>query len=131
MAEHAYIRFQSPVADARGRFVGVFGLVNTLAKQGLLTTVQEQFRRTNNDWYDAAYPNPAASDPSVYDHDINPGAAAWFKSTAVHLLVPVDGYLEILAAHDVACVRLESVSAPGRVIYEDECQVIVVPDEEA
>ena len=54
--EVRYVRFQSSVAESRGRYVGVFGLVNTLAKQGRLTAEQERFRRANNDWYDAAYP---------------------------------------------------------------------------
>lgn len=56
---------------------------------------------------------------------------AWFKATAGHLIERVDGYLEILAAHEVACERVESTD-PGRVVYEDEVQVVVVPwDSEA
>ncbi|GLY93158.1 hypothetical protein Acsp02_04140 [Actinoplanes sp. NBRC 103695] len=122
-----FVRFQSPVADDRGRFVGVFGLVNTLARQGRLTAEQELFRRANNDWYDAAYRNPAAVDPSVYDAAVNPGVCAWFTTSAPHLLARVGGYLDILDAHGVPCVRLESEAAPGRVIYEDEHQIVVVP----
>jgi hypothetical protein len=83
-----YVRFQSVVADSRGRYVGVFGLVNILAKQGRLTAEQERFRRVNNGWYDGAYPDPAAVDPRVYDHELNPGAVAWFKSTAEIIVVP-------------------------------------------
>jgi hypothetical protein len=124
----SYVRFQSPVPDDRGRFVGVFGLVNVLARQGRLTPGQERFRRAGNDWYDANYRNPAAVDPTVYDTEVNPGAAAWFKATATHLLDRVDGYLAILAAHDVPCVRLESDVPAGRVVYEDEHQIVVVPD---
>ncbi|MGY0235771.1 hypothetical protein [Longispora urticae] len=121
-----FLRYQSPVADAKGRFVGVFGLVNTLAKQGRLTEEQERFRRANNDWYDAAYTDPSTVDPTVYDEDLHPGAAAWFKVDAAHLLDRIDGYLDILAAHAVPCVRVESAD-PGRVVYEDEHQIIVVP----
>jgi len=75
----------------------------------------------------AVYPDPAAVDPHVYDHDRNPGAAAWFKSTATHLTACVAGYLDILTAHGISCVRLESADPPGRVIYEDDCQIVVVP----
>ena len=35
--------------------------------------------------------------------------------------------MDILAAHGVSCVRLESADPPGRVIYEDDCQIVVVP----
>lgn len=121
-----FVRFQSPDINHHGIHVGVFGLVNTLAKQGVLTDEEEQFRRANNDWYDANYPNPSNTDPAVYDHDLNPGAVAWFKSCAVPLIKRVDGYLRILAAHGVACDRVESVD-PGRVIYEDADQIVVVP----
>ncbi|MFD7515125.1 hypothetical protein ACFV85_10025 [Streptomyces niveus] len=122
-----YVRFQSPVRSPRGHFPGVFALANGLARDGRLTPEQWRFWRTNNDWYDAAYPDLTKTDPSVYDHAVNPGAVAWFKSTADELLARVPGYLDLLAAHDVACVRLRSAVVPGRVVYEDSTQVVVVP----
>ncbi len=79
---NAYVRFQGTVPRARGNFPGVFGLVNSLAREGRLTAAQERFRRTHNDWYDAAYTDPSTVDPTVYDERVNPGAAAWFKTTA-------------------------------------------------
>jgi hypothetical protein len=62
---------------------------------------------------------------------VNPGAAAWFKSSAQHLLVRIDGYLAVLNDHHVAWVRLAERTAPGRVVYEDDHQVVVVPIQEA
>jgi hypothetical protein len=62
----------------------------------------------------------------VYDPEVNPGAVAWFKTSATHLLDRVPGYLTLLAAHGVRCERLESAD-PGRIVYEDEHQVVVVP----
>lgn len=106
-----YVRYQARHPDERGRFLGAFMLVNTLARQGRLTAEQERFRRTNNDWYDAAYPNAATMDPTVYDRVINPGAAAWFTSSAVHLLARIDGYLRILTDHEVPWERLAGDSA--------------------
>ncbi|OXY90602.1 hypothetical protein [Streptomyces sp. 2R] len=121
-----YIRFQSPYRNRRGYFTGVFGLINTLAREGRLTAEQEAFRRSNNSWYNAAYTDPSTVDPTVYDHEINPGAAAWFKPTATHLLERVPGYLQVLTAHGVECQLVRSAD-PGRVIYEDDVQVVVVP----
>lgn len=121
-----YVRFQSPVPNARGLYPGVFGLVNGLARKGLLSEAEERFRRENNDWYNANFANPADHDPAVYDREVNPGAAAWFKVSARHLIERVDGYMEILAAHGVACVK-ECSTDPGRVVYEDADQVVVVP----
>ncbi|CAM5590474.1 hypothetical protein SALBM311S_03195 [Streptomyces alboniger] len=121
-----YVRFQSPHRNSRGHFTGVFGLVNNLARERRLSDGQESFRRSNNSWYDAAYTDPSTVDPTIYDHETNPGAAAWFKPSATHLLARVPGYLDILAAHDVDCSVLHSTD-PGRVIYEDSVQVVVVP----
>ncbi|WP_217247275.1 hypothetical protein [Streptomyces sp. AC602_WCS936] len=121
-----YVRFQSPHRNSRGHFTGVFGLVNNLAREGRLSDAQESFRRSNNSWYDAAYTDPSTVDPTVYDDEINPGAASWFKPSASHLLARVPGYLEILAAHGIDCLAVRSAD-PGRVIYEDDVQVVVVP----
>ncbi|MFJ1594452.1 hypothetical protein ACIOD0_30045 [Kitasatospora albolonga] len=121
-----YVRFQSPHRNSRGHFTGVFGLVNSLAREGKLSDEQENFRHRNNSWYDAAYTDPSTVDPHVYDEEINPGAAAWFKSSATHLLARVSGYLEILSAHGVDCRALGSAD-PGRIIYEDDVQIVVVP----
>ena len=120
-----YVRFQAVAPGPRGICVGVFGLVNTLAKRGLLTPEQEAFRRLTNAWYDASYTDPSTVDPSVYDVAVNPGAVAWFKESAHHLLDRVGGYLGILDAHGVAWERAVSAD-PGRVVYEDEHQVVVV-----
>ncbi|OPF79322.1 hypothetical protein VT50_0216705 [Streptomyces antioxidans] len=124
--ETPYVRFQSPTRNERGHFSGVFGLVNGLARSGKLSADQERFRRTTNDWYNAAYPDPSTVDPTVYDHELHPGAAAWFKSTSRELIRRVDGYLEILAAHGIEC-RMVRSSNPGRIVYEDEYQIVVVP----
>ncbi|MED7922640.1 hypothetical protein SMD20_00215 [Nonomuraea sp. LP-02] len=112
--------------NRRGTYPGVFGLVNNLAKQGRLSDAEEAFRLENNAWYEANFTDPATVDPTVYDRAVNPEAAAWFKASAGHLIRRVPGYLAILAAHGVECVRLESAD-PGRIIYEDDDQVVVVP----
>ncbi|MFI9001949.1 hypothetical protein [Streptomyces sp. NPDC053541] len=123
-----YIRFQGTRRSPRGHFPGVFALANGLARQGLLTAPEHHFWRAANDWYDAAYPNPSDTDPLVYDPVVNPGAVAWFKSTAGHLLARVPPYLALLDAHGVPYERLESAD-PGRIVYEDEVQVVAVPRE--
>ncbi|GAA3677756.1 hypothetical protein GCM10022224_047300 [Nonomuraea antimicrobica] len=121
-----YVRFQSPTPNARGVHPGVFGLVNGLAKQGRLSPEQERFRTEGHAWYQANLTDPSDVDPHVYDRVRNPGATAWFKPSAGPFIERVSGYLDILAAHEVACVRVETPD-PGNVIYEDPHQVIVLP----
>ncbi|QNE78922.1 hypothetical protein F0344_33900 [Streptomyces finlayi] len=121
-----YIRFQAVAPNERGHFTGVFGLVNNLGRSGRLSAAEEHFRLLANKWFDEAYPDPSTVDPTVYDPAVNPGAAAWFKETATHLLERVDGYLDVLRTHGIACETLRS-AAPGRVVYEDDVQIVVVP----
>jgi hypothetical protein len=123
----AYIRFQSAEPTAEGRYPGFLGLINSLSKAGRLTSEQEEFRRTNHAWYEAHYTNPAKVDPAVYDHAVNPGATAWFKESAEELIARAGGYLEILDAHGVRCDKLVSHEPPGKIIYEDADQIVVVP----
>ncbi|MFI8824683.1 hypothetical protein [Streptomyces sp. NPDC053431] len=125
-----FVRFQGTVRGPRGHFPGIFALANALAREGRLSEEQYRFWRAANDWYDAAYPDPSATDPTVYDEARNPGAVAWFKATATHLLDRVPGYLDLLAAHGVPCARIES-GDPGRIVYEDDVQVVAVPWEPA
>ena len=99
----------------------------SLANQGRLTAEQERFRRRMNAWYAAAFPDPCRTHPDTYDRRINPGAAAWFRDTATHLIDRVQGYLYILHAHGLAYQRVQSAD-PGRIIYQDLHQVVAVPN---
>ena len=121
-----YVRFQSPLPGKRGVHTGIFGLTNLLGRSGQLSPEEHAVWRAGNDWYNAAYPDPMDTDSSVYDEMVHPRATTWFKETATHLLERVPPYLEILRAHGVQCVRVEARD-PGRVIYEDDVQIVVVP----
>jgi hypothetical protein len=118
-ATPAYTRFRSRYRSASGVKVGIFGLVNVLGRHGMLTPDEERARRESNNWYDAAYPDPAR-------------AEAWFKTSAQELLGRVGVYLAILGAHAVAWEQVWT-DDPGKVVYEDAYQVVAVPpvDEEA
>lgn len=121
-----YVRFESAVANRHGTFVGVFALANGLAASGRVSPDDWLWWRSNNDWLNAAYPDPAAADPTIFDVAINPSAASWFKTSAGHLLDRVPGYLELLDRYQIAWVRKES-DQRGRILYEDDVQVVVAP----
>jgi hypothetical protein len=112
-----YIRFRAARPGRKGLNIGVFGLVNVLGRNGMLTSDEERLRRENNDWYDAAYPSPTA----VYEQ--HPEAVAWFKVTASGLLERIPVYLAILDAHRVAWEEVRTTD-PGTIVYEDSFQVL-------
>ena len=123
-----FVRFQATAPNGHGRFPGVFALANGLGRGGRLSEEEHRFWREGNRWYEANLTDPSKADSSVYDRSVNPGATAWFKSTAGEFLDRVDGYLDLLSAHGVGCERIES-PRPGKIVYEDEHQVVVVPED--
>lgn len=104
----------------------MFGLANGLAHPGKLSDTERAAWRTGNDWFNLVYSDSSKSNPGVYDPQVNPQAAAWFKDTATHLLERIEPYLEMLMRYDVQFVTLFSED-PGLFIYEDAVQVVVVP----
>ena len=121
-----YVRFQGKGLTRTGDHAGIFGLVNVMGRNGMLTPGEEKFWRENNTWYSAACPDPGQIDPGVFDRAVNPHAAAWFKATASHLIERIPGYLAILDAHHIAWEQLRT-SDPGVIIYADDCQVVAIP----
>ncbi|MYS34319.1 hypothetical protein K388_06468 [Streptomyces sp. KhCrAH-43] len=97
-----------------------------VAEGGRLTSEQDSFRRSSDDWYDANLANPSLIDPTTYDRALGPGAEAWFKASALEHVEQVSGHVEILAMYQVGCELIRS-SDQGEVIYGDDHQVIVVP----
>lgn len=121
-----YIRFESATLNSRGTYTGIFGLANGLARSGQLSPADWTWWRANNDWFDAVYADPAATDPTVFDKSVHPIASCWFKSSASHLLARVPGYLALLDRYGVSWVERRSLN-PGKIIYEDAVQVVVTP----
>ncbi|MET8870768.1 hypothetical protein [Nocardia sp. NPDC004604] len=125
-ADRPFVRFQAAAPNRRGRYPGVFALVNGLASAGRLSAAQERFRRRENAWYEANLTDPGRIDPSVYDRKRHPDAVAWFKSSATHMITRVGGYLAILDSHGVGWIHLDCDS-PGTIVYDDPHQVIAEP----
>ena len=121
-----FLRYQATTPTARGSFTGVFGLANGLARSGRLTEAEWRWWRAANDRFDAAYPNPARTDSALFDKTVHPVTSCWFRATATALLDGIPGYLQLLDRYGVGWHRLES-DDPGRVLYSDDYQVVVVP----
>jgi|1186.fasta_scaffold1229093_1 hypothetical protein len=120
-----FVRFQSPRPDGLGVHVGVFRLLNTLGWNGELSDEEETYRQRQNAWFENTFPDPSTVDVAAYES--SPGATAWFKAeTAQHLIVGLHRHVEILDRYGIPWERVES-SDPGRIVYEDEWQVVVAP----
>ncbi|MDF1479490.1 hypothetical protein PYV02_10395 [Leifsonia sp. H3M29-4] len=123
-----FVRYRARIPNARGVKVGIFALANGLAQNGRLAVEDEAWLREANDWYNRAYPNPSDVDPGVYDRVVNPGAVSWFKVGASDALIErLADYVRLLDAHSVEWERVVT-ARPGRIVYEDEVQVVAVPE---
>jgi len=125
-AARIYVRFQSPTPNARGVRPGIFALVNGLAADGLLTADEERLRLEGNAWFHANFTDPTTVDSTIYDRTLHPGAVAWFKDSATHLIDRASEYLAVLDRHGIPYEKAVT-DDPGLVIYEDADQVVVVP----
>lgn len=121
-----FVRFQSPYPGKRGVHTGVFGLINMLGRAGQLSELERRDWQATNDWFTEAVTDPNVVNAAIYDDVINPRATAWFRAEATEVMARLDRHLEILRDHGVPCVRVET-GDPGRIIYEDAVQIVVVP----
>lgn len=124
--ESKFVRYQASDANARGSYPGIFALANGLAKDGKLSDEDWVAWRKANDYFDSAYTDPSTVDKLIYDRAINPSAQSWFKRTATDLIVGVDFYADLLDRYGVDWQVLHSHD-PGKVLYEDDVQVVVAP----
>lgn len=121
-----YLRFQSAVPNRRGTFPGIFAMANGLRDSGLLSAIDAEWIRRQNEHADRAYTDPSTVVDGCYDSVINPGACSWFKDDAAELLMMAHRYAQLLDSYEVPWVELRS-DHPGRIVYEDAVQVVAVP----
>ncbi len=114
-------------ADYVGRVgveVGVFVAVDHLRRAGMLSDSEEELYFDVDDWFRSALPVPP-----LYGDGNTLGAVTWFRDRVrarTDFVERLDALRGLLFAHGVA--HRESVSDdPGRIVYEDDYQVGVVP----
>ncbi|MEV8133493.1 hypothetical protein AB0O54_20395 [Pseudarthrobacter oxydans] len=121
-----FIRYQSAVPNRRGRFPGVFAMANGLRNEGLLSEADKQWLQVANENANVAYTDPTTVVAGCYNSELNPGARSWFKAESTQLLDMAAAYLDLLDRHNIPWIALRTRN-PGRLVYEDEVQVVAVP----
>lgn len=104
--------------------MGIFVAVDHLRRRGVLTAAQEEIYFDVEDYFHAVLP-----DPPFYADGNSIGAVTWFKTDAtadmVSRLTPLR---DLLTQHGVEHDVVTS-DAPGRIVYEDQWQVGVIPND--
>ncbi|WP_458110993.1 hypothetical protein M1D88_11350 [Arthrobacter sp. R1-13] len=114
-------RFHANYVGRTGVGVGVFVAVDHLRRTGRLSEQEIVLHALTDDWFQQNLPNPP-----FYDDGNSIGAVTWFREASEEMTDRLQPLLSILDSKGVAWER--SVSAdPGKVVYEDQWQVGVIP----
>ncbi|TXK35521.1 hypothetical protein [Nonomuraea sp. C10] len=120
--ETPYLRLQADYVGRLGVEVGIFVAVDHLRRKNLLTPEEEELYFDIDDWFREHLP-----EPPFYADGNTIGAITWFKhATTGAMLTRLRPLRDLLSVHDVRC-DLVRASDPGKLVYEDEYQVGVIP----
>ena len=79
-------------------------------------------------WFDEHLPVPEFyDDPAQRSEEQH--TYFWFKATAAEFLDRMNRLAAILEAHGVKVETLRAARVPGALVFEDYCQIAVVPSE--
>jgi hypothetical protein len=81
-------------------------------------------------WFDEHLPVPEFyDDPTKRSEEQH--TYFWFKTSATEFLEAMNSLTAILERNGVKAERLRAEKVPGELVYEDYCQIAVVPFEDA
>jgi len=98
---------------------GIITEARLLRDRGKLTTYQNAWLEDTYTWLNANLPCPPFSTSSW-----GPEAASWFKDTAEPSIKKMWEIAALLEEHGIA-VRLLRSKNPGKIVYEDDFQIVV------
>ena len=106
--------------------VGFFNAADYLQKQGVLLAEDQEKLDKLVYWFDNELPIP-----QYYQAEKNRQAAksatSWFKDSATIYIHKMNELATILTAYQVQVKRINSRKIMGKIIYEDDFQITVIP----
>jgi len=114
-----YIRFVVGTdSEDHRRMTGIFVETRLLCERGALQTYEIERLQEINDWFNEHLPVP----PFSSEYLLHKGSC-WFKATADDAIKKIWEVVVLLKEHDVP-VRVMRSKNPGKVLYEDNFQVV-------
>lgn len=115
-----FIRFVVGADDEHHRLLtGIITEARILRDENKLHLHEQEWLETIYDWFDTHLPHPPFSS-GRFPQD----AVAWFKAESGDFIGRMWDIVAIIREHDVP-VRLLKSQNPGKILYEDEYQVVV------
>jgi len=101
------------------QLTGLITEAKLLRDQGALTVDEEELLQSTYDWFNAHLPCPPYESVGWSRE-----AVSWFKDSALAPIHRMRTLAALLESHDLL-VRVLRSKNPGKVLYEDEYQVVV------
>ena len=101
------------------QLTGLFAEARLLRDRGALTTYEAELLQSTYDWFNEHLPRPPFRSAGWSRE-----AVSWFKDSALTPIHQMRTLAALLESHDMP-VRVLRSKHPGKVLYEDEYQVVV------
>ena len=115
--------------EARREETGVFRAADYVRDFSEIGAVEKEELRKLIAWFDENLPVPEFYDDPAKRGEEN-HTYFWFKTSAAEFLEQMNELTAILERHGVKVEKLRAERVPGELIYEDYCQIAVVPFED-
>jgi len=126
-----YIRFIVKYFNKQtGRVeTGVFRAADYVRDFTEITQSEKENLQKLIDWFDAHLPVPEFyDDPTKRSEEQH--TYFWFKTSAANFLERMNALNAILEENGIKVEKLNAKEVPGKLIFEDYCQIAVIPFED-
>lgn len=127
LALHMYLRYvasyENHVSGKTG--TGIFRSADFVRDHTSIDKETNTRLQTIITWFDDNLPVPDFYDDPVSRKEEN-HTYFWFKTSAQNFIDKMEELCAIVEPHGIRIERLSSTEHPGKLIFEDECQIAVV-----
>jgi len=108
---------------------GIFRAADYVRDFSEISAAEKESLQKLIEWFDARLPVPEFyDDPSKRSEEQH--TYFWFKTSAGELLEAMNSLAAILESNGVKVEKLRADKVPGEVVFEDHCQIAVIPFED-
>lgn len=108
---------------------GIFRAADYVRDFSEISAAEKETLQKLIEWFDAHLPVPEFyDDPSKRSEEQH--TYFWFKTSAGELLDAMNSLVAILENNGVKVEKLRADKVPGKLVFEDYCQIAVIPFED-
>ena len=126
-----YIRFIVKYLNkqTKKQETGIFRAADYVKDFSEITQTEKENLQELIEWFDNNLPVPEFYDDPT-KRRIDQHTYFWFKDTATEFLSAMNKLMAVLEKNGIKVERLVAEKIPGKLVFEDECQIAVIPFED-